>query len=341
MKKLLFIVLILALSSLLAFTHFQFADWDESTPVAEVLKAWGDDLPSHFLGEVDPVKVRMGMQLVNEGRATIDGNKTAFISKFYVCTDCHSLEREDPILTAHDPDARLRMAIEENNSLLQGTTFWGIVNRETFYNDDYKIKYGALVDDARHSLEGSIQLCAKECSSGRYLEDWEVEAIIHYSWALQLTLGDLDLSDDEWRWLLASSRSADHTKDIELLKEKYAQKSPAHFGNWPENTEKGYAVKTSPDPAVGKEIFERSCLTCHRKYGCSQLILEQDKLTFAKFGRNFNRNTKYNLYEIIRKGTYAAPGHRQYMPMYPKERMSDWQIECLRAYMENELKASN
>ena len=335
MKKLLFIVLILALSSLLAFTHFQFADWDESTPVAEVLKAWGDDLPSHFLGEVDPVKVRMGMQLVNEGRATIDGNKTAFISKFYVCTDCHSLEREDPILTAHDPDARLRMAIQENNSFLQGTTFWGIVNRETFYNDDYKIKYGALVDDARHSLEGSIQLCAKECSSGRYLEDWEEEAIIHYYWTLQLTLGDLDLSDDDWLWINSSSRN------IEKLKGKYAQSSPAHFGDWPENTAEGYKVTSKPDPAIGKEIYERSCQTCHRKYGCSQLILESEKLTFAKFTRNFDRNTKYNLYEIIRKGTYAELGHLQYMPMYPKERMSDWQIECLRAYMEEELKASN
>lgn len=337
MKKLLIIGLFVALGGLLAFTHLQPVAWDKNTPVSELLLAWGDGLPGHALAEVDPVKVRLGMQLVNEGRATVDGGKSAFISKFYVCTDCHRLGREDPILTQHDPEARLRLAIEQKDAFLQGTTFWGIVNRETFYNDDYKLKYGDLVDDARHSLEGSIQLCAKECSSGRYLKDWEVEAIIHYYWTLQLTLGDLDLSDADWRGINSSSRNTDHTKDVELLKAKYAQKSPAHFGDWPEDTSSGYAVAATPDPVIGKEIYERSCQTCHRKYGCSQLILEQDKLTYAKFARHLGKNTKYNLYEIIRKGTYAELGHPQYMPMYPKERMSDWQIECLRAFMESEL----
>lgn len=341
MKKLLSIAFIGVVIALLAFTQYDLAEWDKDTPVAAILEAWGDKMPVHAIGAIDPVKVRLGMQLVNEGRATFEGKKSSFISKFYVCTDCHSLEREDPILTAHDPDARLRMAIEENNSFLQGTTFWGIVNRETFYNDDYKIKYGALVDDARHSLEGSIQLCAKECSSGRYLEQWEVDAIIHYYWNMQLTLGDLDLSDDDWLWINSSARNTDHTKDIEKLKGKYAQSSPAHFGDWPENTTEGYKVTAKPDPAIGKEIYERSCQTCHRKYGCSQLILESDKLTFAKFGRHLGRNTKYNLYEIIRKGTHAELGHRQYMPMYPMERMSDWQVECLRAFMETELDGNN
>lgn len=334
MKKLGIIATLAAITAILAFTTQAPREWDKDTPVAAVLVSWGESPPAHYIATPDPVKVRLGMQLVNEGRATRDGKKTSFISRFYVCTDCHNLEREDPVLTNYDPDARMRYAIEHNLSFVQGSPFWGIVNRETYYNDDYEKKYGSLVDDARNSLEGSIQLCAKECSSGRYLDGWEVEAITHYYNTLQLNLGDLDFEEEDWRWINSASRNTDHRKDIIKLKSMYSLRSPAHFGDWPADSEKGYEVSSEPDPEIGREIFERSCQTCHRKYGCSQLILEQDKLTYAKFMRHLGKDTKYNLYEILRKGTYAELGHPQYMPMYPIERMSDYQVECLRAFME-------
>ena len=48
----------------------------------------------------------------------------------------------------------------------RGTTFYGITNRETWYNDDYYKKYGDLVKPANENLVEAVQLCAMECSQG-------------------------------------------------------------------------------------------------------------------------------------------------------------------------------
>ena len=63
------------------------------------------------------------------------------------------------------------------------------------------------------------------------------------------------------------------------------------------------------------------------------MTLDNDKLTFQKFKRNLTKKTDYNLYDIIRHGTYAADGKPRYMPLYPEERMSNQQIEDLNAFM--------
>ena len=39
------------------------------------------------------------------------------------------------------------------------------------------------------------------------------------------------------------------------------------------------------------------------------------------------------LYEIVRHGTYADTGHRAYMPNFTAERLSNAQVEDLRAYV--------
>ena len=69
-------------------------------------------------------------------------NELSFISKYYVCTTCHNLEIEDPDLRVSDPETRLTFAKENDLPFLQGSTFKGIVNRESWYNDDYVKKYG-------------------------------------------------------------------------------------------------------------------------------------------------------------------------------------------------------
>ena len=40
------------------------------------------------------------------------------------------------------------------------------------------------------------------------------------------------------------------------------------------------------------------------------------------------------MYEVIRHGTYDVLGHQEYMPQYTLEKLSDQQIEDLRAYIE-------
>ena len=36
---------------------------------------------------------------------------------------------------------------------------------------------------------------------------------------------------------------------------------------------------------------------------------------------------------MVRHGTHPAPGHREYMPHYTKERMTDQQVEDLERYI--------
>ena len=213
---------------------------------------------------------------------------------------------------------------------LQGTTFFGIANRESWYNDDYYLKYGDLVKPANKSLAEATQLCAKVCSSGRYLEDWELEAILAYYWQNQITLGDLNLSKTELKQIKTSILGS-HPELIKLLKEKYANFSPASFGEPPEDKNNGYGL--TGDPTNGQKIYKLSCQSCHSFEGVSGMALDNSKLTFQKFKRNIDKNGLYNLYDISRHGTYVDKGKPRYMPLYPKERMSDQQLEDLRAYI--------
>ena len=167
-------------------------DWNAETSVYSVLKEFGEPAVSHELSKVTPEMVARGEELVLNGRMQGPNAKLKTrVSKYFVCTDCHNTEREDPILTVIDPEARLEFAIKNGLPFLQATTLWGVVNRDVWYNDDYENKYGELVKEARHDLREAIQLCATECSQGRLLDEWEMESVLAYLWSLELKLGDL------------------------------------------------------------------------------------------------------------------------------------------------------
>ena len=70
-------------------------------------------------------------------------------------------------------------------------TLYGIVDRTSWFNDDYVKKYGDLVAPANKSLVGATNLCSKECSQGRSLTDFEMDAVLTYLWTLGLRWGDL------------------------------------------------------------------------------------------------------------------------------------------------------
>ena len=307
--------------------------FSEDTPISQVLVALGESLPKHAKPKATAKQIQQGKDLIFTGR-TIgpNGKKSKYISRFYTCTSCHSPVKEDPSVASFDPQARLDHAEENGLKFLQGSTFYGIANRESWYNDDYEKKYGDLVKPARNSLAESTQLCAKVCSSGRYLEEWELEGILAYFWNNQLKIKDLELSEKETYRVI---NSKDKSESVALLKKKYAVKSPATFGSSPKRQDLGFEG-IQGNPENGKKIYELSCMSCHQDGGVSGVAFTNSKVDFQKFRRSIGKKTDYNLYDIIRKGTYAGQGKPRYMPLYPKERMSDQQLEDLRAYIEVE-----
>jgi len=125
----------------------------ELTPessVAEAMYARGQEKPSHFRENLSTEEVERGRQLVWEGITSNppQGETSAPISRFFTCVTCHNTVREDPVLTEVNAEARLSYAMENKLPYLQGSTFWGIVNRTSWYNDDYVLKYGELVEKA-------------------------------------------------------------------------------------------------------------------------------------------------------------------------------------------------
>ena len=121
--------------------------WTNDTPVYEVLLALGHETAKHDLSNKNDAQlIASGENIVKHGRSLDEnGCQSKYVSKFFMCTSCHNLEREDPNLTLIDAEERLTYAIENKMPYLQGSTMWGIVNRETWYNDDYVKKYGGLL----------------------------------------------------------------------------------------------------------------------------------------------------------------------------------------------------
>jgi len=302
--------------------------WKTDEPVYEVLKSLGESRPDHFVEMTDET-VKRGKELIKLGRAVgPSGKRGKYISKFYTCTSCHNVVREDPDLTVVSQDARLDYAVEKNIPYLQGSTFWGIVNRETWYNDDYVLKYGDLVTKAEHSLKESISLCATVCSQGRSLEDWETESILAYFWSLQIKMSDLDMSESD----ISSFDSKTNDEKIALIKSKFLQKSPATFVDPPTDKLIGYDFEGRP--AKGKAIFELGCQHCHRPDGESDVIFSNNDLTLNWLNKHITDDGDKSIYQIIRKGTYAAYGHKEYMPHYTLEKMSHQQVEDLRVFIQ-------
>ena len=308
-------------------------DWDAGTYVYQALDELGNKRPAFYPSDMSPETVQRGYDLIYHGRTDDpDGHgKSKFISIYYVCTNCHNTGIEDPVLTVSDPQARLQYAVQHNMPFLQGTTFYGVINRETWYNDDYYKKYGDLVKPARNDVREAIQLCARECSKGRPLEDWEVNAILAYYYANSYRLGDI-METSEINDLNKRKKNSEAGDDlIQTIKSKYELKSPATFVEPP--YDRDFSKLPTPDPENGRLVYEKSCQSCHKAYGVSEVVFDNTTLSFNKFERDFKKNYWW-LYEIARHGTYGYAGHESYMPLFPKERLSDQQIDDMKAYFD-------
>lgn len=336
MKKSLFVILI-SFASLLLWTGSTTKNldkaWNGETPVAEVLQDLGDYMPPHYM-EPDMAFVSKGMELVISGiTTTFEGGKTKKQSLHYTCTDCHNLVKEDPVLSISDPETRLKYAAENKLPFLQATTLYGVVNRETWYNGDYYTKYGPDVQKASKNIVDAIQLCAKVCSQGRYFNDWELKAVLAYLWSIQLKMQDLHMSETDWDRLLSLQQSKKAQPELkELVKSYYLMGSPAKFGDAPQSYRDGYPLKGNPDN--GELIYELSCRHCHNENGISFFVMDDASLTHKFLKKKAKKDSRYNLYKVIRYGTPSTYGEKAYMPNYTLNRMSDQQVEDLRAFIE-------
>jgi mono/diheme cytochrome c family protein len=307
----------------------------DNDKVADILVKLGDKKPLHYIApkDVNPEKIKKGFELVTKGITTkANGKKTKKQSKHFVCTDCHNIKVEDPDLTKSNPDSRLDFAIKNNLKFLPGTTMAGVTNREHWYNDDYKKKYGQLVAPARDTLQNAIHLCAVQCSQGRAFEDWEMEAVTQYLTSIGFSIKDLNLTSEEKSQITkALNSNSNNIETIKMIKSKYLTYSPATFVK---PIKKGNReLGKNGDAKKGEKIFQLSCLTCHQEEGVTNYKLDKQPLTF-KHLKYWSKSSKhFSVYQITRKGTYAQPGYKPYMPNYTKERLSNKQLEDLMAYI--------
>ncbi|MEL6538680.1 MAG: c-type cytochrome [Bacteroidota bacterium] len=308
----------------------------DDTSVLDLLIQLGDTVALRYQDvSTDPEIIERGREIIELGR-TIgpNGRRSDFVSKFYNCTSCHNQVQEDPNLAKPNPDDRLEYAKENGLPFLQATTFHGILNRESWYNEDYYKKYGELVYAANHDVREAIQLCAQECAQGRAVEEWEVEAIMAYYRELAFRVSDIELTASERQTLERGLGDPAQSQElIDLLKSKYLTYSPATFSEAPADKQKGYDGLRG-DAENGELVYTLGCQNCHKPQGVSDVILDKSRFTLKKLKDNLAKGNLYSIYQVIRYGTHPEPGHRPYMPHYTLERMSHQQVEDLRAFIE-------
>ena len=91
------------------------------TKVADLLFKWGEPYPEHRPAKMTPEMVKMGEELVHAGVTTgPDGKKTRLQSRYFVCTNCHNMEKEDPDLRVSDPEIRLNYVNEQGLAFFAG-----------------------------------------------------------------------------------------------------------------------------------------------------------------------------------------------------------------------------
>jgi mono/diheme cytochrome c family protein len=83
----------------------------------------------------------------------------------------------------------------------------------------------------------------------------------------------------------------------------------------------------------GALVYEQSCLHCHGERRYSFFNLDESIYSLSFLAKHFPQYSRYSVYQVSRYGTSPSPGKRAYMPHYTQQRMSNQQVEDLRAYV--------
>jgi hypothetical protein len=284
-----------------------------------------------------------GRQLVTRGRVAdppVGPAPSAPLAGHYRCVHCHNLQREDDRLTLPNPDERekliRRLVLPRPDrrdgtapALTPGTTLWGAVNRERFYNGHYARYHRLTVADGRPmnpaSLADAVQVCCRYCSAGRFPEPWELDSILAYLWELELRLKDLDLPEPTARRALddllrADGRSKDRTRA--LLRYSYPRAAKATRCEPPQRSEGDtdcYAdgTRVTGNAPRGRFLYQSACAGCHGT--------DIHPLAGAELLKSDQRYHQFLWHGTERSGLY--------MPFFPAERLSRQQAADIRAYL--------
>jgi len=295
--------------------------------VEDVLLKLGSKKPSHFIAKLNADSAKIGYELITTGFAT--GSKNKKQSKYFECVDCHNVVPETYNLADESPAERLKYSKEKNIPFLPASSFYGMYNKEHWYNGDYAKKYGALVAPTRDTLVNAIQLCAIQCSQGRLLENWEVRSILHYMKSISIQVKDLTITSKEMERLTEYVINKDKA-GIKLLMSKYNVINDATFDKTDVPTVKNYEANADN----GKHIFNNGCLHCHGTgNNIASFEFNDDDLTLNFLESQISKHNHFSVPYLVRKGTYSIAGKKQYMPQYPLEKMSRMQLLDLLAYI--------
>lgn len=307
---------------------WQIKEIDDFT-VSDVLDVLKEPRPLHYLPFVHTDSAKMGEELVKFGKLS-DGSNSR-ISKYFVCTDCHNVQLETDDPSDESPERVLKFSKENKIPFLPASTFYGMFNKEHWYNGDYAKKYGELVAPTRDTLFNAIQLCATQCSQGREMEDWEIRCVMHYYKSIELKVSDLVFTTEEYQLFRAGVVGGMKKQALKALRSKYNQINDAHFGTSAIPKIEGY----EPNKENGDYIYNGGCLHCHAVgRNITNFDLDDTQLTHKFLLSKKNKYNSYSISHITRYGTYAITGRRQYMPQYTFEDMSDEQMLDLMFYIE-------
>lgn len=288
----------------------------------------------HYPSEISNNLIQQGKELITKGRTrNNDGKLTKKQSKHFLCTNCHNIKREDPILNYPNPEDRLNYCAENDLPFLQGTTLFGVVNRISWYNGDYEIKYGEQAKLARDTLINAIQLCATECSQGREFEEWELDAVLAYLHSIGLKAGDV-LNDMEIKELNNKGFYADETwrqNYINRINSRILLASPAKFVEPLKNVTETFGK--NGDKETGAKIYLHSCIHCHNQQRVTFLKLSVSEKSLKKLSKKLGTGKRLDAFKVIREGTHPYFYYKPYMPQYTINRMSNKQLEDLAAYL--------
>jgi mono/diheme cytochrome c family protein len=265
---------------------------------------------------------------------------SAPLAKEYRCVHCHNFAREDASLTAQDPEGREKRVRDaaypepqkrDGNvvSLTPGTTLWGAVNRESFYNGAYEKYHKLPVAGGRRmdprSLADAIQLCSRFCSGGRYPLEWELDSLLAYLWELELRLCDLDLPKEKEEEVLRALNGTDAaalTRARALVRSSYlrsagATKAEMPFRTMGAVTQYAGGKDVTGSAVRGKLLYLSACAGCH---GSGLHPLEGAKL--------LDSNSQYH--RLVLRGTERDG---LYMPFFASQRLSPRQLADIRVYL--------
>jgi mono/diheme cytochrome c family protein len=284
-----------------------------------------------------------GRELLIDGRVLrppTSAQPSTLLSTKYTCVHCHNLAREDVALNQLDPEARagrIRNAQPADPAkrdgtvlgLTTGTTLWGVVNREHFFNGTYEKYHHVKLPDGRRmnteSLADAIQVCGKHCSAGRFLEPWELDSVMASLWDLELRLKDVDLSPEAKGQIVAQMNGGkpDEVRAARnRLKLSYLRAGDGTMGAVPVQTAGDVDVypnnqRVTGDAQRGKWLYQSACACCH---GTSVNAVKDAALV----------PSDAHFHKLVWQGAESAD---HYMPFFPLERLSRQQVTDVRVYL--------